>query len=149
HLLRLGHALEHVGRLADHDRVDVLMLQSGVGERAIDRLAHEPHDADVGAARAVLRLSDADDGDGPAHDHLRSVPSTQTTFCCRQCPCAACAMARLAPDTVRSPAVPDSWRKTSPRRTSPVLMTGSAQSAPPDGFTAGLGFFGSMPSASS
>jgi hypothetical protein len=32
---------------------------------------------------------------------------------------------------------------------SPVLMIGSAQSAPPDGFTAGFGSIGSYPSASS
>ena len=31
-----------------------------------------PGDVDVGAARRVLRLPDADDGDRPLHDHLRS-----------------------------------------------------------------------------
>ena len=40
-LLGLHDALEHVRRLADDDGVDVLVLQAGVEQRAIDRLAHQ------------------------------------------------------------------------------------------------------------
>ena len=40
-LLGLHDALEHVGRLADHDGVDVLVLEPGVEQRAVDCLAHQ------------------------------------------------------------------------------------------------------------
>src|SRR5262249_56026663 len=116
---------------AHDDGVDVLMPQPGVGERAIDGPAAETRNAHVGPARLVMRLSAPDDGDRPLHVHLRSVPSTQRTFCWRQWPCAACAMARRVPGTVRSPARPESWRKTSPSRMRPVLITRLPHSPPP------------------
>ena len=62
--VQLGHhhALEHVGRLADDDRVDVGQRQPGVVERPVGRLAAQPGDRHVAALGAVLGLADADDG---------------------------------------------------------------------------------------
>ena len=54
------HAFEHVGRLADDDRVDVGHREVGVGERPVDGLANETGDRHVGATRGVIRLADAD-----------------------------------------------------------------------------------------
>jgi hypothetical protein len=44
------HALEQVGRLAEHHGVDVGPVRVGVGHGAVDRLPAEPRDRDVRAA---------------------------------------------------------------------------------------------------
>src|SRR5438876_3809328 len=147
-LFRLHDALEHVRRFPDHDGVDVPVLEPRVEERAVDGLAHEPGDADVGTPRGVLRLSDAQDRRLPAHVHLRSSPSTQTTFCWRQWPWAPCAMARRAPATPWPSARPASCRNASPSRMSPAIITGLPTSGPPDGLIAGREPAASSPIAS-
>jgi hypothetical protein len=74
------HALERVGRLAEHDGVDVGPGHLGVVERALRGLADEPRERDVVALLLVLRLSDADDGAGLGR-HAQSPSRTATRFC--------------------------------------------------------------------
>ena len=59
--LRHRDALEHVGRLADHDRVDVGPRHARVFERLERGLAHEAGHRHVLARGAVVRLPDPDD----------------------------------------------------------------------------------------
>jgi hypothetical protein len=61
--IELGHhrALEHVGCLADDDRVDVAPADARVLERTIDRLAQQARQRDVRALDVVLGLTDPDD----------------------------------------------------------------------------------------
>ena len=56
--VQLGHhdALEEVGRLADHHGVDVVERRPGIGERPVDRLAHEAVHRHVMALGDVLGL---------------------------------------------------------------------------------------------
>ena len=63
--VELGHrdALEHVGRLADHDRVDVGPGHARVFERLDRGFAHEARERHVLARGAVHGLPDPDDGD--------------------------------------------------------------------------------------
>src|SRR5207249_7594847 len=147
-LFRLHDALEHVRRFPDHDGVDVPVLEPRVEERAVDGLAHEPGDADVGTPRGVLRLSDAQDRRLPAHVHLRSSPTTQTTFCWGQWPWAPCARPRRTPATPWPSARPASCRNASPSRMSPAIITGLPTSGPPDGLIAGREPAASSPIAS-
>ena len=122
--LRHHHALEHVGRLADDDRVDVLPVELGVGERAVGRLADEAGDRDVLAGRDVLGLPGAEHrGQLPAHACASSV---QTRFCCSSGPLVACAMA-VCPSPLASRVA------ASPMRFRPATITGLDASAPPDG----------------
>src|SRR5262249_41921294 len=122
----------------EHDRVDVVVLESGVEKRAVRRFPHQSGHVDVGTARRMARLADADHRDRAFHDHLRSRPSTKNTLYCRQCPCAACAIANFAPGTACVPARPLSCRNASPRRIRPVIISGCPAIGPPDGLIAGL-----------
>ena len=127
--VQLGHhhALEEVGRLADHDRVDVVPGHAGVGQRPLRRLAHEPDHRHVASRGLVLGLSDADDGDS-LFGHQFSPSSTHTRFCCRHGPLVAWATPRFTrPSAMRA--------ATSPMRMSPAVSIGLAASAPPDGLT--------------
>ena len=54
------HALEHVGRLADHDGVDVRKGEVRVFERAQRGFAQQARHRDVDALRVVFGLTDAD-----------------------------------------------------------------------------------------
>ncbi len=62
--LRHHDALEEVGRLADHDGVDVGPAQPGVLQGADRRFADESGDGHVVPGGDVFGLADADDGDG-------------------------------------------------------------------------------------
>ena len=59
--LRHRDTLEHVGGLADHDRVDVGPRHARVFERLDRGLAHETGHRHVLARGAVMRLTDPDD----------------------------------------------------------------------------------------
>ena len=72
--LRLHHALEQIGRLAQHDRVDVGPVELRVLERAGRRLTHESAERDVPTPRLVLRLADADDRTRVSWRHHGSPP---------------------------------------------------------------------------
>ena len=104
----------------------------------VDRLAHHLGAVHVGRPGVVMRLPDADDGYGPLHVHLRSVPSTQTMFCCRQCPGAACAMPRLrARHGALAGAAARAGGSPRPAACKPVIISGLPHSGPPDGLTTG------------
>ncbi len=119
------HALEHVGRLAHDDGVDVRETQPGVLQGGQRRLAHQPGDRDVLPLRLGHRLAHSDDCAQLGH-HTPS--RTHTRFCCRHGPEVAWATARsAAPDQMA--------RADSPMRMSPADIIGLAASAPPDGFT--------------
>ena len=62
--IQLGHrdAFEHVGRLADHDRVDVGPRHARIVERLDRGFSHEPGHRHVFPRGAVVRLPDPDDG---------------------------------------------------------------------------------------
>ncbi len=91
--LRHHHRLERVGRLADHDRVDVGERHARVLECFERRPPHEPVEGHV-ELTAVVGLADADDCARPRH---QSPPSmTHTRFCCRHGPLDACATPRFA-----------------------------------------------------
>ena len=119
------HALEQVGCLADHDGVDVVEVDPGVGERAIDRLAAEARDRDVLALGSVVGLADADHGCGLLAHPFR--PMTQSRFCCRAGPLTSRGRATRSAHAV--------WirRAASPIRLRPALNIGLPASAPPDG----------------
>ena len=73
--LRHRDALEHVGRLADDDRVDVGPGHARVVERLLRGLAHEPRHRHVLARRAMHRLPDADDRNSlPCHLLIHTPP---------------------------------------------------------------------------
>ena len=102
--LRLHDALEEVGRLADHDGVDVGQRHVRVVERAEHGLADEPAERDVVATRLVVGLADADDRAGfSAH---ASSSRMQTRFCCRHGPDVEWASARFPPPKTWSAAYP-------------------------------------------
>src|SRR5262249_59925085 len=122
--LRHHHALEEVGRLPDHDRVDVVDGETGVVKRAVHRLPAQPGDRHITALGAVPRLPDAEDS--CLHPHRASM--THTRFCCRAGPLVACPRARPARPSVTALAA---W----PIRASPAANIGLAASAPPDGLT--------------
>ena len=103
--LGLHDAFEEVGRLADHDRVDVGERHLRVVERAEHRLAHEPAVGDVVAARLVVGLTDADDR---TRFGAHASPSRmQTRFCCRHGPDVEWASARFPPPNTWFGGVPD------------------------------------------
>ena len=93
--LRHHDALEEVGRLADHDRVDVIHGRPGVGQRLVDGLANQAVHRDVLALGDVLRLAGAEHrSELDRHDYFPS--STATRFCCNTGPPVACASTRPA-----------------------------------------------------
>ncbi len=118
-------ALEHVRRLADDDRVDLVHRRVGVGESTIDRLADEPADRDIGASGGVLRLADAEHCATFRHHSPSMIP---TRFCCRHGPLVQWASARSA-----SPAITRSAAST--KRASPAAICGLPHNAPPLGLT--------------
>ena len=130
--LGLHDALEEVGRLAEHDGVDVGPVHLGVLERPGGRLANQPAEGHVPAPALVLGLADADDRTWLMSHH--SFPSrTQTRFCCRHGPDVAW------PTSALGPALAGSARAASMTRIRPVAMMGLAASGPPDGLTAASG----------
>ena len=91
--LGLHDALEQVGRLAEHDGVDVGHRHVGVVERPEHGFADEAAERDVTTPRLVVGLTDPDHGCG---DHER--PSTmQMRFCWRHGPLVEWARARVPP----------------------------------------------------
>ena len=97
--VQLGHhhALEQVGRLAQHDRVDVGQGESGVGQRPVHRLAAQPGDGHVGPPGPVPGLADAEHRGLLLHGSCSPLASiTQTRFCCRAGPLVAWPSARSA-----------------------------------------------------
>ncbi len=119
-------ALEHVGGLADHDRIDLGDGGVGTGQRPVDGLAHQPGDGNVRPARRVLGLADPDDCTTLGH---HSPSNTATRFCCRHGPLAQWATARSAePSAIRE--------ATSANRARPAAICGFAASAPPLGLIA-------------
>ena len=94
--VQLGHrdALEHVGCLADHDRVDIRPRHARVFECFDGGFAHEAGHRHVLACGAVRGLPDADDC---VHDSQPSVglPECTTRFCCKHGPLDACARPAL------------------------------------------------------
>ena len=124
--LGLDDAFERVGRLADHDRVDVGERALGVFERAQCRLAQQARDRNVVAPLLVMRLADADDRTALCH-HRRLHERTRG--------CAA-APGRRSRARARDPPNPPTIRcATSTMRIRPVAITGFAASGPPDGLT--------------
>ncbi len=126
--LRHRDTLEHVGGLADHDRVDVGPRHARVFERLDRRLAHEAGHRHVLARGAVVRLADPDNRD-PVAGHTSCPPSTQQVLLQARSRRRVRATPRCA-----SPAV--IRRATSPMRTRPALITGFDTSGPPDGLMA-------------
>ena len=79
--LRLDDAFECIGRLADHDRVDVGPRALGVVERRERGLTQQAGDRHVGTLLLVVRLPDADDRALLCHDQSPSIRHTR--LCCR------------------------------------------------------------------
>ena len=122
------HALEEVGRLADHHGVDVVERRTRVGQRLVDGLAHQAVHRHVLPLGDVLRLPGAEHR-GQLPRHVVCFPSrTATRFCCSAGPLVACASTRCAEPLKMCCAA-------KPMRSSPAENIGLAASVPPDGFT--------------
>ena len=138
--VQLGHrdALEHVGRLADDDRVDVGVRHARVVERLLRGFAHEARDRHVLARGAVM---------------VCPMPTTATRLPAITCllpartPCSAAGTGHSsrAPSPRFASPFADAAAPTSPMRINPALITGFAASATPDGLIVVLPF---SPSAS-
>jgi hypothetical protein len=89
--VQLGHhdALEQVGCLADHDRVDLVEGQARVGQRPVHRFAAEPGHREVLALGPVVGLSDADHCGALLAGHQLAPSMMQMRFCCRAGPLVA------------------------------------------------------------
>ena len=57
----------------DDDAVDVVDRQLGIGQRPVDRFAHQPGLADIGAATRMMRLADPNNSDMTSHGQTSSV----------------------------------------------------------------------------
>ena len=130
--VQLGHhhALEEVGRLADHDGVDVGPGHLGVGQRTRRRLPDEPGHRHVAPGGLVLGLADPDDRD-PVLAHQRPLPISPL-------PARTPGSAAGTVPTSRGRRRGRSHRSgcgcaTSPMRMRPAVIIGLAASAPPDG----------------
>ena len=129
--VELGHrdALEHVGRLADDDGVDVAPRHARVFERLDRGLAHEPGHRDVlrattggGSDRSRRRLRVARPSIRPPGRRRGSAAGTGPTSRARRRGRASPAVMRVA---------------TSPMRERPAAMITFAASGPPDGLIDG------------
>ena len=91
--LRLHHALEDVGRLSEHDSINVGHCHLSVVKGSEHGLAHEAAEGHVETTFRMLGLAHANyrarDHDGPSRMQIR--------FCCRHGPLVAWANARAPP----------------------------------------------------
>ncbi len=94
------HALEHVRRLAENQRIDIVPAAARVLECPLGRLPHQARDGHLLVLRFVLGLADPDYRYPISH---AQASSTATRFCCRHGPELAWATPRLAlPLMIRS-----------------------------------------------
>jgi len=119
------HALEHIGRLADDNGVDVVPLKGRILQSIDCSLTDQARDGYVAALGGVLRLADTDHCCQLSH-YARS--RTVTRLCCRQGPLVAWATPRCA-----SPAI--MRLNTSPIRLRPDAIMRLPASTPPLGAT--------------
>ena len=129
--VQLGHhhALEQVGRLADHDRVDVVEPRSASASARSIASRHRPGDRHVLALGPVVGLADADDG-GRLLAHHQPVLPARTRG-------SAAGPGRWSRGRARGRRSPSQTRcAASPIRIRPPVNIGLPASAPPDGLIA-------------